>query len=140
MPKLGPTFGRRSAEDHTTLEGVRAELSALHLRNGIETFSDRMNDYHAKMEEVLSADYAEDPDGGLERMREDAAVLVYLAGQIADHPAPEATDARYAPLVTGLVASAQAMQAQARAGDPSAVMAPIGALKQSDAKFFLFFG
>ena len=40
-------------EAHEALEGIRAEIGALHSRNGLATFSDRMNAYHAAMETVL---------------------------------------------------------------------------------------
>lgn len=46
---------------HETLEAIRDEIGALHERNGLVGFSDRMNAYHAKMEEILGKDYAAQP-------------------------------------------------------------------------------
>ena len=43
---------------HEALEGIRDDIGDLHDRNMIETFSDRMNAYHAAMEEVLAIDPA----------------------------------------------------------------------------------
>jgi hypothetical protein len=84
---------------HITLEGIRAELGELHNRNGITSFSDRMNAYHARMEEILALDLANLPEGGIAVLQDHAAILTYLSQDIAGHPAPEAGDAGYGPLV-----------------------------------------
>ena len=125
---------------HASLEEVRAQLSALHVRNGVFSFSDRMNAYHAKMEAVLAAGYAAQPDSGLGAMREDAAVLMFLADDIAAHPAPNSGIPEYAPLLAAFVASAAAFQDAARAGDVVAAKAAIAGLKVPYSKFFLKFG
>lgn len=124
---------------HEALEGVRAQIGGLHLRNGLYTFSDRMNAYHAQMEAVLGADYAGQPDG-MARLREDAAVLDYLARDIAGHPAPEAADPAYAQLQAGFLASVAALREAARAGDPAAAKAALAGLKAPYSKLFLRFG
>ena len=36
---------------------AQVTFGELHIRNGLYTFSDRMNTYHAKMEHVLGNDY-----------------------------------------------------------------------------------
>lgn len=128
------------ARTHVILEAIRDELGALHLRNGLMRFSDRMNAYHAKLEEVLQAKFAGQADGGLERMREDAAVLAYLARDIADHPAPESADPTYGPLVKALTKSVADFQSAARDGDLAAALAARKALKPAYAQLFLHFG
>lgn len=46
--------GGNLAKAHEALEGVRAQFGALHLRNGLHGFSDRMNACQARMVEVLN--------------------------------------------------------------------------------------
>ena len=128
------------AAAHVVLEEIRNDLGALHLRNGLMGFSDRMNAYHAKMEAVLSADYAGATGGGLERLREDAAVLAYLAHDVVAHPAPNAADPAYDGLVKALADSVAALQAAARGTDPEAALAARGGLKPAYAKLFAKFG
>jgi hypothetical protein len=125
---------------HLTLEGIRAEVGALHERNGIISFSDRMNAYHAKMEAVLELDLANLPDGGTAVLCDGAAILAYLAQDIVDHPAPEGADAAYAPLVDGLIKSVSALQSAVRSGDAAAVAAAVGGLKAPYSKLFAKFG
>ncbi|WP_212523699.1 hypothetical protein [Actibacterium sp. MT2.3-13A] len=125
---------------HATLEAVREALGGLHLRNGIVGFSDRMNAYHARMEHVLMTDYAAMGEAALGPLREEAAVLTYLVDEIEAHPAPEAGDPAYAPLVAGLRQSVQALQDAARANDLKAALASVGGLKKPYAQLFVKFG
>jgi len=125
---------------HETLEAVRDALGDLHLRNGIVTFSDRMNAYHARMEHVLTTDYAPMGEAALGALREEAAVLTYLADDIAAHPAPEADDLDYAPRLAALRQSVQALQDAARAGDLEAALAAARGLKKPFSQFFVKFG
>ena len=80
-------------ESHESLEGVREAFSALHARNGIETFSDRMNAYHAKMEQILGLDMATLDAGAKQKLLEHAAVLDYLAQDVLSDP-PANADSR----------------------------------------------
>jgi len=125
---------------HEALEGIRSEIGALHSRNGIATFSDRMNDYHAAMEAVLATDPAKLDAAGRATLHEQVAVLSYLAGQIASHPAPEAADPAYAPLDTAFQASVSAMVMATRSADSAAISAALSALKPAYSKFFVQFG
>lgn len=127
-------------EAHETLEGVRAEIGGLHERNNIVGFSDRMNAYHAMMEHILGADYADSGAEGMAALREDAAVLSYLAADIEAHPAPDASEPDYAPLLERMVTSARTLQAAARAGDAAAARQALSGLKPAYSKFFLKFG
>jgi hypothetical protein len=130
--------GGKLAEAHETLEGIREEIAELHERNNIIGFSDRMNAYHAMMERVLGTDYT--GADGMAALREDAAVLSYLADDIAAHPAPEASDPAYAPLLDAVMTSVTALRAAARAGDAAAAKQAVNALKPAYSKFFLKFG
>jgi len=123
---------------HEELEGIRERVGDLHLRNGLYTFSDRMNAYHAEMEKALAAGVP--VDGDLTPLVEEAAVLRYLAEDIDAHPAPEASDPAYASLVDGLVKSVAAVQSAAGSGDPAAAKAAMGNLKAPYAKLFAKFG
>lgn len=128
------------AKVHETLEALRAEVAGLHDRNGIVSFSDRMNAYHARMELVLGRYLAAQPDGGLAVLGEDAAVLAYLVADIAAHPAPEAADPAYAPALEAVTKSVQALQDAVHAGDAAAAKAAVGGLKVPYSKLFAKFG
>lgn len=127
-------------EAHEVLEEIREELGALHLRNGLYTFSDRMNAYHAKMEEVLLTDYAAMGDKALGDLRAKAAVLAYLATDIAANPAPEQGDPAYAPLVQALQASVTSLEDAVAASDLPAALKAAKSLKKPFAKLFVKFG
>jgi hypothetical protein len=123
---------------HETLEGIREEIGQLHERNNIVGFSDRMNAYHAMMEQILGTDYT--GAEGMAALREDVAVLSYLADDIVAHPAPEASDPAYAPLLEAVMTSVMTVRAAARAGDAAAARPAVNALKPAYSKFFLTFG
>jgi len=125
---------------HVTLEGIRSEIGELHDRNGMMAFSDRMNAYHARMEEVLALDLANLPEGGIAVLQDHAAILTYLSQDIVGHPAPESEDAAYGPLVDGVVKSVAALQTAVRTGDSAAISAAVGGLKVPYAKLFAKFG
>ena len=128
------------AEAHETLEAIRDQIGALHERNGIIGFSDRMNAYHAKMEDVLARDYTGFDAAGMGLLREDAAVLDYLAGQIASHPPAEASDPVFGELLSGMQASVAALMAAVRDGDSEAAAKAVGGLKVPYSKLFVKFG
>lgn len=127
-------------EAHEALEGIRGEIGALHRRNGMWGFSDSMNAYHAMMEAVLATDPAKLDGPGMERLAEQIGVLGFWAADIADHPAPEASDPAYPPLAQTFQASVDAMVKAVRAGDPEAIKSALAALKPAYSKFFLKFG
>ena len=126
---------------HVTLEAIRESFSALHARNGIETFSDRMNAYHAEMEHVLGMDISAMDAGTQQRLLEHAAVLAYLADDIMKAPPAGAGESNeYAGLAGALQASVDNFLAAARSGDAAALKAAVGGLKVPYSKFFLKFG
>lgn len=126
------------AKAHEALEGVRAQIGGLHLRNGMLTFSDRMNAYHAAMEEVLVLDLATTDAATLSAH---AAVLNYLAADIAAFPPVEAAgNADYDALYGPFKASVDGFAAAAASGDAAAIKAAVGVLKPAYSKFFVIFG
>lgn len=129
------------AEAHETLEGVRDLFGDLHARNGVETFSDRMNAYHAAMEHLLDMDLSQPDAAQIGLVREQAAVLSYLADDVLTAPPPEAAgSAEYDTLATAFDASVKGLMAAARSGDASAVKAAVATLKAPYSKLFLKFG
>ncbi|WP_127903974.1 hypothetical protein [Solirhodobacter olei] len=125
---------------HMTLEAVRLALWKLHERNGIIGFSDRMNAYHAEMEKVLALDPALYTGKVAPKVAELAGVLDYLVGQIEAHPAPEASEADYAPLEAAFRASVDALVNAVAAGDPAQVKAAIEGLRGPYRQFFVKYG
>ena len=126
------------ASAHETLEGIRDLFGSLHLRNDIATFSDRMNAYHAEMEQVLAMDLAK-ADMGI--LREHAAVLNYLAQKVLDAPPDgSAQSGDYDGLAKAFGASAEAFLKAAREADAPAVKAAIEGLKAPYSKLFLRYG
>ncbi|GAB4267929.1 MAG: hypothetical protein Kow0013_18300 [Pararhodobacter sp.] len=126
---------------HLTLEGVRDALGALHARNNIETFSDRMNAYHAEMEAVLDIDLSELDAATRQRLLEHSAVLAYLARDVlAAPPAAAEGNAQYAQLAAAMQASVDQFVAAARAGDDDALRAAIAGLKVPYSRLFVNFG
>lgn len=74
------------AGSHETLEHVREAFGALHARNGVETFSDRMNAYHAEMERIIGLDLTALDAAAKQSVLEHAAVLAYLTQDVLASP------------------------------------------------------
>jgi hypothetical protein len=126
-------------EAHETLEAVRDEVARLNARNGIITFSDRMNDYHAVMEHVLKVDYS--GPGGSQRAIADAGVLAYLAGQLGERAPPAfAADPEFIAAIAAMKQSVGVFAAAAARGDAAAIKAAQPALKKTYAMAFVRFG
>jgi hypothetical protein len=123
------------ARSHEILEAIRDELGSLRNRNGVVSFSDRMNAYHEAMESA--ADMAEMvPTAAIEH----AAVLAYLAKNIAANP-PKGADAQaFESVLKALLGSVSAFQIAARSGEKTAIDATRKALKQPYSRMFLRFG
>lgn len=132
--------GGQLAAAHETLEAVREEIGALHERNGVISFSDRMNAYHARMEQILAAGNGTLDAAAMGRLREEAAVLVFLADGIARHPPVESGSLEFASLLSAMENSAMVLLEATRAGDAAATANALKALKPAYAKFFLKFG
>lgn len=130
----------QTSEAHGTLEEIRGQIGDLHERNGIIAYSDRMNAYHAEMEAILGKDYDGLSRSGLVALHADAAVLVYLADQIATHPPAAVAADGYQPLLDAMMASARALLEASASGDAGAVKKALAGLKPPYSKLFLKFG
>lgn len=138
---LGEAEAGKLAEAHETLEKIRDTLSALRQRNGVITFSDRMNTYHEVMEVVIGKPYDGFSEAGLRELREDAAVLLHLSRQIEINPLSKpAANADYDAAFRALKGSVEALLAAARAGDAVAAKAALNGLKKPYSQMFLKFG
>ncbi len=127
---------------HEALEAVRDAIGALHARNSIETFSDRMNAYHAEMEHVLALDMTQLDPAMARTLLERAAVLSYLADDVLLVP-PVGVDANipeFASLASAFKASVDQFLAAARSDDADALRSAASGLKVPYSKFFLMFG
>jgi len=129
------------AEAHEILEAFRDQIGALHARNNVATFSDRMNAYHAAMEGVLGKTYGAGNEAARQGLTGDAAVLAYLASELERHaPASLRENQEFKTLLGALQASVASLRQALGAGDADAVNAAIKALKPAYSRFFLKFG
>lgn len=129
------------AKAHETLEAIRDEIGKLRARNGQQTFSDRMNAYHARMEVLIERVEHEADKLDLGLLREEAAVLAYLVADIAanvPNGLGDLTALREA--LAAVTASVEALRAAVRAGDGAAAKAATKALKPPYSRLFLRFG
>ncbi len=129
------------AEAHDTLEKIRDELGELRRRNGIVSFSDRMNIYHEQMEKILFERYDGFSATGLGALREDAAILSFAYQQI-EHNTPKtlAETAGFMAARNAVKESVSALLAAVRAQDAAQAKAAISALKKPYSLLFLKFG
>jgi hypothetical protein len=124
-------------EAHEMLEEIRDVIGGLHARNGIVGFSDRMNAFHTAMEHMLQEKF---DASGFGTLREQAAVLAYLAGELDKFPPPEVAEPDYAPMLKALQQAVADMQAAARTNDVAGARAALTKIKPAYAKLFLKFG
>ena len=126
---------------HATLEDIREAISGLHQRNGIISFSDRMNAYHAVMEKVLEKDLSKLDSVAMDEIQEQAAVLRYLANDAITHPPVDAAgSSEFDGLGKAVSASVDAVVIAARTGNTEKLKIAVGKLKPAYAKLFLKFG
>lgn len=126
-------------EAHETLEHVRDAVSTLNARNGIVTFSDRMNDFHAQMERVLRTGH--DNPANPAALTGDTAVLAFLAGQLmARAPAALAADTEFTAAIDAIVQSVNALSTAIASGDKTAVDAALSGLRKPYAQAIVKYG
>ncbi|MBU2484556.1 MAG: hypothetical protein KKG78_05670 [Alphaproteobacteria bacterium] len=127
------------ADAHEVLEHVRDAIGELHARNGIVLFSDRMNAYHARMEQVIGLPVTD--AAGKQQLLEQSAVLAYLAEDMLKAPPVEARgNPEFEKLAEAVKASVAALQTAARSGDEGAIKAAASGLKKPYSMLFLKFG
>ena len=126
---------------HEVLERIRDLLGDLRSRNGIITFSDRMNAYHEAMEHILTKPYGGYDTNGLGELREDTAVLAYLFRRLETHaPAYFTGGNEFSQALSGVKVSVENLLSAARSADPVAVRQAVQKLKQPYSVLFLKFG
>jgi hypothetical protein len=129
------------AQAHEVLEKIRDVLGDLRGRNGIITFSDRMNGYHEAMEHILTKSYGGFDAKGIGELREDASVLSYLFGLLQKYPPGGLRDhPDFTQAVSSVKRSVEELLGAVRAADATAARQAIQNLKQPYAVLFLKFG
>jgi len=127
------------AASHETLEEIRDLLGALRARNGVVTFSDAMNLYHAEMERA--APLAAEGLAKLAELRELAGVLHHLAERLL--PAASDTlraDPDFGAMEAANRAAVATFRTAVRAGDPAAILRTAQGLRGPYSRLFLRFG
>ncbi len=122
-------------KSHDILEAIRGEIGALRGRNGLISFSDRMNAYHEVMEHAT--------DGGemtTTSALEHAGVLAYLAKDLGANRPSGVDAAAFDAAFKALEASVKAFQGAARSGDKAATDLARKGLKSPYSRMFLRFG
>lgn len=127
-------------KSHNTLEAIRDLIGDLRQRNGVTSFSDRINTYHEHMEVVVEGKYASDPEG-MAKLREDVAVLIFLAKEVEKFkPATFGGDDVFKQVLSGMLASVTALQAAVRSGESARIEELRKALKPAYSKLFARYG
>lgn len=122
-------------EAHETLEGVRDLLADLRRRNGVVVFSDHMNAYHARMEDVVAA-AASSIDGAM-RLMAQVGVLDHLAARLEGEAPPAlAADPQFQAGVQAARSSVAALPEGVLRRDPVAVKEALGKLKAPYGRLF----
>jgi hypothetical protein len=127
-------------QSHETLEAIRYAVAEMRQRNGIVAFSDHMNAYHEQMEIVVAGKYEPGAEG-VARLREDVAVLAFLAAEVdRNKPASLAADEAFTQGLAALKASVAALQAAARKGETAKLDELRKALKPPYSRLFVKYG
>lgn len=130
------------AEAHETLEAARDLIAELRRRNGVVTYSDHMNAYHAEMEHVLGESKTLDasPQRLLQLMAR-VGVLDYLVHKLRSEAPPKlAADPAFADALQGVEQSVGALRQAVLTQDLAKVRAALGQLKKPYSQMFLRFG
>ena len=134
--------GRQLTEAHETLEKARELMADLRRRNGVVTYSDHMNAYHAEMERLLgeSAAMMAAPQAAMQLMAH-VGTLDHLARRLrSEAPAEFTQNADFVALLRDLQASVAALRDAALSQDTAAMGKAVGMLKMPYSKLFLRFG
>lgn len=126
---------------HETLEQIRDLVAELRERNNRVTFSDRMNAYHEKMEQVLGKAVRPLDTAAVAELREDAAVLSYLAAALRRYSRSSTkSDLTFDEQLKAVETSVGALAEAARKGDVVATKAALQKLKPAYGALFLKYG
>ncbi len=130
------------AEAHETLEGARGLMAELRRRNGVVTYSDHMNAFHAEMEHTLAEGKTLDtsPQRLLPLMGR-VGVLDYLARRLRSEAPPTlAADPAFAAALQAVEQSVQALRDALLTQEPARIRPALEQLKKPYAQMFLRFG
>ncbi len=129
-------------EAHETLEEARELMAQLRRRNGVITYSDHMNAYHAQMEHVLNdgGKLLAQPGGTLHLMAQVGA-LEFLAGKLkGEAPKEVAASAEFPAMLRSVEGSVELLKKAVLAQDQAQIKDALGKLKGPYSKLFLNFG
>lgn len=130
------------AEAHETLEGARGLMAELRRRNGVVTYSDHMNAFHAEMEHTLAEGKTLDtsPQRLLPLMGR-VGVLDYLARRLRSEAPPTlAADPAFAAALQAVEQSVRALRDALLTQEPTRIRPALEQLKKPYAQMFLRFG
>ena len=130
------------SQAHETLEAARDLMAELRRRNGVISFSDHMNAYHAQMELLLTDGPAQAAQAaGLLRLLGQAGALDYLVRKLrSEAPATLAADAEFGRLLAAVEQSVAALMQALLAQDAAQAREALGRLKKPYSQLFLKFG
>ncbi len=127
---------------HETLEQTRDLLADLRQRNGVVTYSDAMNAYHAEMERLLveGPRWMASPQAEA-RMAAQVGVLEYLSSRLRTLAPPDLRRvASFEALLKDVEASVAALGKASLEGDLPGLKEAMARLKAPYSKLFLNFG
>lgn len=127
---------------HVTLEQAREVMADLRRRNGVVTFTDHMDAYHAQMEQVQDGtERMLAQPGGLLLLASEAGVLDYLARRLrSEAPIALSENSEFGALAAGVEGSVEALREAIRRQDPVAARAAASKLKAPYSRLFVKFG
>ena len=130
------------SQAHETLEAARDLMAELRRRNGVVSFSDHMNAYHAQMELLLTDGPAQTGQAaGLLRLLGQAGALDYLARKLRSEAPPAlAADAEFGRLLAAVEQSVATLMQALLAQDAAQAREALGRLKKPYSQLFLKFG
>lgn len=129
-------------EAHETLEEARDLMAQLRRRNGVITYSDHMNAYHAQMEHVLDdgGKLLAQPAGTLQLMAQ-VGVLEFLAQRLkSEAPKAVAASPEFPAMLAAVEGSVGLLKKATLAQDQAQIKDALGKLKGPYSKLFLNFG
>lgn len=129
-------------EAHETLEQARDLMAQMRRRNGVITYSDHMNAYHAQMEHVLGdgGKLLAQPGGTLQLMAQ-VGVLEFLAQRLkSEAPKELAASPEFSASLAAVEGSVSLLKKAVMAQDQAQIKDAIGKLKGPYSKLFLNFG
>jgi hypothetical protein len=150
LAKVGDVLAKAEAQAragkletaHVTLEQAREVMADLRRRNGVVTFTDHMDAYHAQMEQVQDGtERMLSQPGGLLLLAAETGVLDHLARRLRNEaPLALSENPEFETLTAAVEGSVAALREAIRRQDPMAARAAVARLKAPYARLFVKFG